>query len=89
MEEQVKEIFEKSPYSIDGMNFTEFRNFCKDNGIKGVTINKVLALFTSSQISDGIYDYVNNDGFLIQLSDPTTFEPNKVKKTKQYYFCVM
>jgi hypothetical protein len=60
------------------MNFTEFKAYYKSLGIKGVTVEKVLAIFTPSE-HDGIYNYETPE-VLVQLSDPSLFECNRVKK---------
>ena len=85
---QIKELLDNDPFDIDGMSFTEFKAHCKTLGIKGVTPEKVLALFTPSD-HEGIYNHENTNGILIELSDPNRFECNRIKKAKQYYFCVM
>ena len=86
--QQVKEIFDNDPFTVDGMNFTEFKAYCKLLGIKGVTVEKVLAMFTPSE-HDGIHNYETSEEVLVQLSDPSLFECNKVKKSRQYYFQVI
>jgi hypothetical protein len=86
--QQVKELFDNDPFAIDGMNFTEFKAYCKTLGIKGVTVEKTLALFTPSKY-DGIYNYETSEEVLVQLSNPSTFECNRVKKSRQYYFQVI
>jgi hypothetical protein len=86
--QQVKEIFDNDPFAVDGMNFTEFKAYCKNVGIKGVTVEKILDMFTPSK-HDGIYNYETLEEILVQLSDPSTFECNRVKKSRQYYFQVI
>ncbi len=85
--QQVKEIFDNDLFAIDGMNFTEFKAYCKNVGIRGVTVEKILDMFTPSE-HDGIYNYETEE-VLVQLSDPSTFECNRFRKSKQYYFQVI